>query len=144
MKPLLCKAGQQLREQIDDAFPDRDRKSDGWIGDARHQRAGTSDHLPDPINGIVRAIDVDKDLDTLPSTGAYLADQIRLCAKAGESRVAYVIYAGKIASSKKSWSWRPYDGINRHDHHIHISFTKEGDQNGRWFDIPMLGATTNE
>jgi len=144
MKPLLCKAGQQLREQIDDSFPDRDCKSDGWIGDARHQRAGTSDHLPDPINGIVRAIDVDKDLDTLPSTGAYLADQIRLCAKAGESRVAYVIYAGKIASSKKSWSWRPYDGINRHDHHIHISFTKEGDQNGRWFDIPMLGATTNE
>jgi len=144
MKPLLCKAGQQLREQIDDSFPDRDRKSDGWIGDARHQRAGTSDHLPDKIDGYVRAIDVDKDLDTLPSTGAYLADQIRLCAKAGDERISYVIFAGKIASSKKSWRWRPYDGINRHDHHIHISFTKEGDQNGRWFDIPMLGATTNE
>lgn len=140
MKPLLCKAGQQLREQIDDSFPDRDRKSDGWIGDARHQRAGTSDHLPDPINGYVRAIDVDKDLDTLPSTGAYLADQIRLCAKSGEKRISYVIYAGKIASAKKSWSWRPYDGVNRHDHHIHISFTKEGDANGSWFDIPMLGA----
>ncbi|CAB4145330.1 hypothetical protein UFOVP479_13 [uncultured Caudovirales phage] len=140
MKPLLCKAGQQLREQIDDSYPDRDRKSDGWIGDARHQRAGTSDHLPDPINGIVRAIDVDKDLDSLPSTGAYLADQIRLCAKAGDERIAYVIYAGKIASSKKSWIFRPYDGINRHDHHIHISFTKAGDQNGRWFEIPMLGA----
>jgi hypothetical protein len=141
VKPLLCKAGQQLREQIDDSFPDRDRKSDGWIGDARHQRAGTSDHNPDSINGIVRAIDVDKDLDTLPSTGAYLADQIRLCAKAGDNRVSYVIYAGKIASSKKSWRWRPYDGINQHNHHIHISFTKEGDSNGRWFEIPMLGAT---
>jgi len=140
MKPLLCKAGQQLREQIDDSFPDRDRKSDGWIGDARHQRAGTSDHLPDPSNGYVRAIDVDKDIDSRPSTGAYLADQIRLCAKAGDERIAYVIYSGKIASSKKSWNWRTYDGINRHDHHIHISFTKEGDQNGRWFDIPMLGA----
>ena len=140
MKPLLCKAGQQLREQIDDSFPDRDRKSDGWIGDARHQRAGTSDHLPDPSNGIVRAIDVDKDLDKRPSTGAYLADQIRLCAKAGDKRISYVIYAGKIASSKKSWAWRTYDGINQHNHHIHISFTKEGDQNGSWFDIPMLGA----
>jgi hypothetical protein len=141
MKPLLCKAGQQLREQIDDAFVDRDRRSDGWIGDSKHaSRGNKSDHNPDSSNGIVRAIDVDKDLDSRPSTGAYLADQIRECAKAGDKRISYVIYAGKIASAKKSWRWRPYDGINRHDHHIHISFTKEGDQNGSWFDIPMLGA----
>jgi hypothetical protein len=139
MKPLLCKAGQQLREQLDDAFPHRERKSDGWIGDAAHSNR-KSDHNPDPSNGYVRAIDVDKDFDSRPSTGAYLADQIRLCAKAGDKRISYVIYAGKIASAKKSWNWRAYDGINRHDHHIHISFTKEGDQNGSWFDIPMLGA----
>jgi len=138
MKPLLCKAGQQLREQIDDSYPDRDRRSDGWIGDLSHA-SRPSDHNPDPINGIVRAIDVDKDLNTRPSTAAYLADQIRLCAKSGEKRIAYIIYSGKIASAKKSWSWRTYDGINRHDHHIHISFTKEGDANGSWFDIPMLG-----
>jgi hypothetical protein len=83
---------------------------------------------------------VDKDFDSRPSTGAYLADQIRECAKAGDKRISYVIYAGKIASAKKSWRWRPYDGVNQHNHHIHISFTKEGDQNGSWFDIPMLGA----
>ena len=140
MKPLLCKAGQQLREQIDDSFPDRDRKSDGWIGDAAHSNR-KSDHNPDSSNGIVRAIDVDKDFDSRPSTGAYLADQIRLCAKAGDKRISYVIFSGKIASSKRAWRWRAYDGINQHNHHIHISFTKEGDQNGSWFDIPMLGAT---
>lgn len=139
MKPILCKAGQQLREQIDDAYPDRDRKSDGWIADNAHALR-KSDHNPDPSNGIVRAIDVDKDFDSRPSTGAYLADQIRQCAKAGDKRVAYVIYAGKIASSKRAWRWRTYDGVNQHNHHIHISFTKEGDQNGSWFDIPMLGA----
>ena len=139
MKPCLSKAGQQLREMIDDAYPDRDRKSDGWIGDAKHSNR-KSDHNPDPINGIVRAIDVDKDFDSRPSTGAYLADQIRLCAKAGDKRVSYIIFAGKIASSKRAWRWRTYDGVNKHDHHIHISFTKEGDQNGSWFDIPMLGA----
>jgi hypothetical protein len=139
MKPLLCKAGQQLREQIDDSFPDRDRKSDGWIGDAAHSNR-KSDHNPDPINGIVRAIDVDKDFDSRASTGAYLADQIRLCAKK-DKRISYIIYAGKIASAKSLWRWRTYFGINRHDAHIHISFTKKGDQNGRWFDIPMLGAT---
>jgi hypothetical protein len=138
LKPLLCKAGQQLREQIDDAFPDRDRKSDGWIGDAKHSNR-KSDHNPDPSNGYVRAIDVDKDFDSRPSTGAYLADQIRLCAKT-DKRISYVIYAGKIASAKSLWRWRTYSGVNSHHAHIHISFSKKGDQNGSWFDIPMLGA----
>jgi len=142
MKPLLCKAGQQLREQIDDSFPDRDRKSDGWIGDAAHSNR-KSDHNPDPSNGIVRAIDVDKDFDSRPSTGAYLADQIRLCAKK-DKRISYIIYAGKIASRRSLFRWKKYKGISSHHAHIHISFTKEGDQNGSWFDIPMLGATTNE
>ena len=138
MKPILCKAGQQLREQIDDAFPDRDRKSDGWIGDAAHSNR-KSDHNPDPSNGIVRAIDVDKDFDSRPSTGAYLADQIRQCAKK-DKRISYVIYAGKISSAKSLWRWRTYSGVNSHHAHIHISFSKKGDQNGSWFDIPMLGA----
>ena len=138
MKPILCKAGQKLREQIDDAFPDRDRKSDGWIGDAAHSNR-KSDHNPDPSNGIVRAIDVDKDFDSRPSTGAYLADQIRQCAKK-DKRISYVIYAGKIASAKSLWRWRTYSGVNSHHAHIHISFSKKGDQNGSWFDIPMLGA----
>ncbi len=60
MKPKLSKAAIQLREQFDDSFPDRDRTSDGWIGDTRHA-ARKSDHNPDE-QGWVRAIDVDKDL----------------------------------------------------------------------------------
>ena len=138
MKPLLCKAGQQLREQIDDAYIDRKRDSDGWIGDRSHA-SRKSDHNPDPSNGVVRAIDVDKDLDSRASTGAYLADQIRECAKK-DKRISYVIYAGKIASAKSFWRWRTYSGVNSHHAHIHISFSKKGDQNGSWFDIPMLGA----
>lgn len=56
----LCAAGIQLREQIDDDYPDRDRKSDGWIADARHLAKGSSDHIP--VDGIVRALDIDADL----------------------------------------------------------------------------------
>jgi hypothetical protein len=137
MKPLLCKAGQQLREQIDDAFVERKRHSDGWIGDAAHSNR-KSDHNPDKANGYVRAIDVDKDLDSRSSTGAYLADQIRICAKR-DKRIKYVIYSGKIASAKSFWRWRTYSGINRHDKHIHVSFSQKGDENGSWFKIPMLG-----
>lgn len=139
MKPKLCKAGQQLREQIDDAFPDRDRTSDGWIGDTRHA-ARPSDHNPD-ANGWVRAIDVDRDLSgkAKPDIMPDLADQIRLAGKSGESRIAYVIFDGRIASSRLNWRWRKYTGSNKHNHHCHISFTKKGDEDGSYFNIPLLG-----
>ena len=139
MKPILCKAGQQLREQVDDSYPDRDRRSDGWIGDVRHS-ARVSDHNPDE-QGIVRAIDIDRDLAGVskPDLMPDLADQIRLCAKSGDKRIAYVIFAKKIASPKKGWAWRPYDGVNSHNHHCHVSFTKKGDTDGSFFNIPMLG-----
>jgi hypothetical protein len=141
MKPILCKAGQQLREQFDDSFPDRDRRSDGWIGDLRHS-ARPSDHNPDRETGIVRAIDVDRDVhksgkpDLMPD----IADQIRLAAKAGDKRISYIIFAGRIASSRLGWRWRPYKGSNPHNHHLHVSFTKTGDLDGSFFStIPMLG-----
>ena len=140
MKPILCKAGQQLRLQFDDSYGDRDRRSDGWVGDLRHQSRPTSDHNPDE-NGIVRAIDVDRDVhksgkpDLMPD----IADQIRLAAKAGEKRIAYIIFAGRIASSRMGWRWRPYKGSNPHNHHLHVSFTKTGDLDNSFFNIPMLG-----
>ena len=139
MKPILCKAGQQLREQIDDSYPERDRTSDGWIGDARHS-SRTSDHNPDE-QGIVRAIDIDRDLSgkAKPDLMPYLADQIRLCARAGDKRIAYVIFQSKICSPKKNWAWRPYDGFNKHNHHCHVSFTKAGDIDNSFFQIPMIG-----
>jgi len=139
MKPVLCKAGQQLREQFDDCF-DRDRRSDGWIGDTRHS-ARPSDHNPDPETGMVRAIDVDRDVvkggkpDLMPD----IANQIRLCAKAGDKRIAYIIFEGRIASSRMGWRWRKYKGSNPHNAHCHISFTKAGDTDGSFFNIPMLG-----
>ena len=141
MKPILCKAGQQLREQFDDCYSDRDRKSDGWLGDARHA-ARPSDHNPDS-QGIVRAIDIDRDLSGIskPDLMPDVADQIRLCAKSGDKRIAYVIFNGAICSSKKSWAWRPYTGVNKHNHHCHVSFTKKGDTDSSFFNIPMLGGT---
>ena len=141
MKPILCKAGQQLREQFDDTFPDRDRTSDGWIGDTRHS-ARPSDHNPDAKTGVVRAIDVDRDVSgsDKPDLMPDIANQIRLAAKAGDKRIAYVIFEGRIASSRMGWRWRKYKGSNPHNKHCHISFTTKGDTDSSFFNIPMLGA----
>ena len=143
MTPKLCKAGQQLRLQVDDEFPSRSRASDGWVADARHVKAGTSDHIPDPNSGIVRAIDLSRNLSGSkePDLMPYLADQIRLAARS-DKRIAYVIFDKKIASAKSLWRWRTYKGINPHIKHCHVSFTKKGDTDGSFFsNIPLLGGT---
>ena len=140
MKPRLSKAAIQLREQNDESFPDRDRTSDGWIGDTRHATR-KSDHNPDE-QGWVRAIDVDRDLFELgkPDIMGDLVDQIRGACKAKrEKRIAYIIFDGQICSNILNWKWRKYTGANKHNHHAHFSFKKEADNDGAFYQIPMLG-----
>jgi hypothetical protein len=142
MKPQLSKAAKQLREQFDDTFPDRDRLSDGWIGDTRHQ-AKPSDHNPD-ANGWVRAIDIDRDLykGGKPDNMGDLVDQIRLaCKSKSEKRISYIIFDGRICSPILNWKFRKYTGANKHTKHAHFSFKKEADNDGAFFQIPMLGAS---
>ena len=131
--PKLCKAGQQLREQIDDLYADRSRKTDGWIADTRHSLR-KSDHNPD-ANGIVRAIDITSDLGTHPEEAHALVEKIRKLAKRGDKRIKYVIYDRRIASPILNWKWRKYKGVNPHISHFHISFTTLGDNDGSWFDL---------
>lgn len=137
-KPWLSKAAVQLREQFDDCFADRERKSDGWIADLRHVKAGKSDHIPDTTTGCVRAIDIDARLSDEKGISAYVADQIRQYGK-DHGRISYVIHLGKIASPILGWRWRPYKGFSPHNHHIHISFNKASDNDSTFFDIPLLG-----
>ena len=141
MKPRLSKAAIQLREQLDDSFPDRDRASDGWVGDTRHA-ARKSDHNPDE-QGWVRAIDIDADLfgvGVKPHIMPDFADQLRvLCKSKKETRISYIIWDCRIASSILNWKWRKYSGTNKHQHHIHISFKKEADLVGEFYEVPMIG-----
>ena len=142
MKPRLSKSAIQLREQIDDAFPGRDRTSDGWIGDTRHA-ARKSDHNPD-AQGWVRAIDIDRDLNgkgRKPDVMPDLVDQIRLAAKSGDKRISYIIFDKRICSAKTLWRFVAYRGINSHTHHAHFSFNPKGDEDSTWFNIPMIGGT---
>jgi hypothetical protein len=130
----LCAAGIQLREQIDDDYPDRDRRSDGWVADARHTAKGNSDHIPD-ARGIVRALDIDANLNAHPEETYAVVEKIRKLAKRGDKRIKYIIYDGRIASSILNWKWRKYKGANPHKSHFHISFTTLGDNDGKWFDL---------
>jgi len=102
MKPKLSKAASQLREQIDDSFPDRDRTSDGWIGDTRHA-ARKSDHNPD-AQGWVRAIDVDSDLfkGSKPDIMPDLVDQLRRACKASKKSVLVTLFSMKESARQSS------------------------------------------
>lgn len=113
-----------LRDEINAAYPDRDKASDGWIGDTSHS-ARVSDHNPDYADGgVVRAIDVDKD-------GIDVNKLINVLK--GDSRVNYFIFNGKIYGASK-FAARTYTGSNKHTKHIHISIkhSKAAEAGGAW------------
>ena len=112
----LCRSLEALRGQCDEAWPDRNKASDGWIGDPAHS-SRESDHNPDPL-GIVRAIDITHD----PAHGADMNELAQALVDSRDPRIKYLIWNRRICSSTVSpWTWRPYTGTNPHDHHIHIS-----------------------
>lgn len=120
----LSRHAENLRDYVNHAYPRRDKTSDGTKGDDAHATR-KSDHNPDPKTGVVRALDIDADL--IPGAkdrteAARLAETLRADAKAGRRPIAYIIHAGKIASPRLFWRWRPYTGLNPHRTHIHVSF----------------------
>ena len=143
MKPRLSHAAIQLREQVDDAYMDRDRRSDsGAYADAKHL-ARKSDHNPD-AEGWVHAWDCDRDLHkgSKPDDMPYVVDQIlQLCRSGKEKRFSYIIFDGFIYSSRYKFIKRKYTGVNKHNHHVHFSFKETSKNDGSFFQIPMLGGT---
>jgi hypothetical protein len=143
-KPKLVEAGVTLRNQINKRWPKRDKRSDGWIGDAAHQ-ARKSDHNPD-IWGWVHAIDVDHNMGPAGPArqggdAQRLADQLIQLAREGKDmgRLKYVIYNNRIASGtykNQFWTWRP--GNWGHTQHIHISFNSVAKNNGQEFNLPIF------
>jgi len=129
----LAKSLDKLREQVDELYPGRSKRSDGTIGDAAHA-ATVSDHNPDS-GEVVRALDLTHD----PEHGLdarQLADQL---VANRDPRIKYVISEGRIASSYPAhgypaWSWRPYTGLNAHKTHVHVSVVegKAGDSAKAW------------
>lgn len=138
MTARLVPAGVTLRDQLNKRFPKRDKRSDGWIGDAAHQ-ARASDHNPDR-DGWVHALDIDEDLGR-PGASRQLADELVELARTGKDggRIKYVVYEDKIASGTYAatrWRWRG-SGYG-HTEHIHVSFTDAAERNGKPFPLAVL------
>ena len=148
-RPKLCAAGVTLRDQVNQKWPARDKSSDGWIGDTRHQQNqgwGTngkgSYHNPDP-NGIVHAIDLDEDFFGKGKGGQKaameFAQQLATYCREGKDggRIAHIVYEDKVASgTAQNWHFRG-SGYG-HTHHIHISFTNRADSDGSKFRLPIF------
>jgi hypothetical protein len=138
----LTKGLQNLRAQVNEAFPDRDTTSDGTIGDKAHQ-AETSGHNPDDTagsrpewngdddaNAEVRAWDMDSDLRAAPATAQQVVDHIRKLPGVS-SVLRYMIYNRKIYQASNGWFPQVYSGASAHTEHIHFSgaYTQAADNN---------------
>jgi len=141
-RPRLVAGGVKLRDQVNRRWPNRDKRSDGWIGDAAHQ-ARPSDHNPDR-NGWVHAIDLDHDF-LGPNRGSEeaekFANELIKLARDGKDRgrLKYVVYNNRIASgtySNQYWTWRR--GNWGHTQHIHVSFTSKAQRDGSDFPLPIF------
>ncbi len=139
-----------LRAEIDARWPNRDRRTDGTIGDSAHCGPGrSSDHCPNSA-GVVRALDIDS--DGIPA--GWLAEHVRQRGKNGDPRLrngGYVIFNKRIASEVQGWIWRTYTGASPHKDHIHFSISKDAtgfDGSGGWgvinaTDTPAPAPTPN-
>jgi hypothetical protein len=136
----LARSLETLRASVNARWPNRDKTSDGTIGDAAHATR-SSDHNPWIVVagvGVVRALDIDVNgIDA-----AWYAEQLRLLGAAGDHRLTgggYVIYNRRITLSNFS-GWAAYTGSNPHTGHVHVSVST----NAAGFDDPapwaFLGA----
>ena len=142
----------QLRAELNEIAPTRDRTSDGTIGDRAHQ-ASVSDHNDDEVGRVpirdadsrheVHAYDADDDLRTPGLTMERVVQHLlRRCRSGAEKRLRYIIYNRRIWEASNGWRQRSYTGPSPHTEHAHFSAsynTKLEASKASWHleDIPV-------
>jgi lysozyme family protein len=124
----VAKSLEHFRAQINAAFPQRSKASDGTIGDAAHA-SRSSDHNPWVIDGgvgVVTAFDVTHD----PAHNCDAGQIAQALRSSRDPRLKYIIWNRKIANAQPigaapPWAWRTYTGANPHNHHCHVSVRPE-------------------
>lgn len=103
-----------LRDEVNSRWPNRDKASDGFIGDTAHA-ATASDHNPN-AEDVVCAFDITHDPDNGPDI-AVLFEQFRTNP---HPDCKYLIANRQIASRTHDWIVRAYSG-DPHTNHLHVS-----------------------
>lgn len=123
----------KLRNQLDTAYPNRSKASDGFIGDASHcpnpDGTGSSDHCPNIQDGdtrVVAAYDATHD----PGNNCDMEAVVEAIRTSRDARIKYIIWNRRICNSSKigtteAWEWRSYSGSNPHTRHAHFSVLPE-------------------
>lgn len=104
-----------LRSEVNALYPNRNKASDGTIGDPAHA-SSASDHNPNGSD-VVCALDITND----PSSGCNIETLGQTIAAHPQRDCKYVIFNRKIASKSQGWTVRNYTGSDPHTSHIHIS-----------------------
>jgi hypothetical protein len=101
---------QQLETELQEFYPD----TTTWeVGDKRHQ-ATWSDHNKNAA-GVYCAKDI------LSDGGLPLAAFVAWITANPHPNLRYVIYKRKIYQRKNGFREQPYNGVNAHDSHVHVS-----------------------
>jgi hypothetical protein len=125
----------RLRTDLNRLAPNRDKSSDGTIGDTAHQ-SRVSDHNDDEVGNVpirdadgkheVHAYDADVDLREPGLTMEMVVQHIvARCRSGAEKRLRYVIFNRRIWEASNGWRQRAYSGDNPHDKHAHFSSSYE-------------------
>ena len=121
--PRLVASLRRLARTVDETWPDRATGSDGWLGDAAHQRR-LSDHNPDAL-GRVHALDI---------TARGIDPMAVVNAARDHPSTHYVIWDRRIWSRRTEMAAIPYEGADPHVSHVHVSV--EHTAQGRTSDAP--------
>ncbi|MEU4163147.1 hypothetical protein [Actinoplanes sp. NPDC026670] len=132
---LLVPCLGQLRTELNRLAPNRDKSSDGTIGDSAHQNR-VSDHNDDEVGRVpirdadskheVHAIDLDTDLREPNLTMEMVVQHVLARCRSGtEKRLRYVIYNRRIWEASNGWKQRSYTGDSPHTEHAHFSASYE-------------------
>lgn len=124
-----------LLAQLNAKAPNRNKASDGSIGDANHQNR-SSDHNPWYGPGIVTARDFTHD----PAGGLDCHWLAATLVAQRDARIKYIIWDKRILSGSPGpspWMWRAYTGANPHTHHLHLSVVDSElcDNTAKWGGI---------